>query len=236
MIVSIHQPSYFPWLGWLDKVIHSDVFILMNDVQLTDSAYQHRNIFLTKDGEEKYLNIGIKKKGYKDISLKDIELLSIVKWQSDHQKFLQANYAKHPFYKEVMEYVTPIFTKEYNTLGEVLTYVTDTVWRMLDIPTKLIFQHSMEYNKGAKKGELVIELVKAVKGDTYLSGQGAKAYADEADFEKNHIELVYQEFKHPKYYQLNTGGQPDRFIAGISCLDLLFNVGLEESRRIIYGV
>lgn len=236
MIVSIHQPSYFPWLGWLHKVVHSDLFILMNDVQLTDSSYQHRNIFLTKDGEEKYLNISIKKKGYKDISLKDIELLSIVKWQNDHQKFLQANYAKHPFYKEVMEYIAPVFSKEYHTLGEVLTDVTETVWRMFDIRTLLVYQHSMNYNKEAKKGELVVELVKAVNGDTYLSGQGAKAYADEADFEKNNITLVYQQFTHPKYKQLNTGGVTDKFIAGISCLDLLFNVGLEESRGILYGI
>ena len=59
MIVSIHQPSYFPWLGWLHKVNNSDVFIMMDEVQLSDSAYQHRNIFLDKEGNEKYLNIGI---------------------------------------------------------------------------------------------------------------------------------------------------------------------------------
>ncbi len=236
MTVSIHQPSYFPWLGWLHKVIHSDTFILMNDVQLTDSSYQHRNIFLTRDGQEKYLNIGIKKKGYKDISLKDIELLPVVKWQNEHRKFLQANYAKHPYYNEVMGYVEPIFTNEYNTLGEVLKDVTEIVWRLFDIKTALVYQHELEYDKAARKGDLVIELVKAVKGNIYLSGQGAKAYQDEADFERNNIRLVYQQFKHPEYTQLNTGGNPGNFKAGISCLDLLFNEGFDVSRKILNGI
>ncbi|HEY3277770.1 MAG TPA: WbqC family protein, partial [Syntrophorhabdaceae bacterium] len=61
MILSIHQPSYFPWLGLLDKIAKSDVYMVMDEVQLTDAAYQHRNIFLTADGKIKYLTIPFKK-------------------------------------------------------------------------------------------------------------------------------------------------------------------------------
>ncbi len=234
MIVSIHQPSYFPWLGWLHKVVQSDVFILMNDVQLSDSAYQHRNIFLTKDGQEKYLNIAIKKKKYKDVFLKDIELLPTVKWQLEHQKFLQHNYGKHPFYQEVIAYIEPIYSKEYNTLGDVLKDVTESVWQMFDISTKLIYQDKLSYDRDAKKGKLVIDLVKAVGGDTYLSGQGAKVYTDEDDFTENKIKLLYQQFAHPKYAQLNTGNNHETFKPGISCLDLLFNIGIEKAKHKLY--
>ena len=51
MITAIHQPSYFPWLGWMDKINKCDQFILMDEVQLSDRAYQHRNLFLTNTGQ-----------------------------------------------------------------------------------------------------------------------------------------------------------------------------------------
>ena len=64
MILSIHQPSYFPWLGLLDKIVKSDVYMIMDEIQLTDGAYQHRNVFLTADGKVKYLTIPFNKRDY----------------------------------------------------------------------------------------------------------------------------------------------------------------------------
>jgi len=66
MKTSIHQPGYFPWLGLLHKFLNSDTVVLLDDVQLSDSAYQHRNQFLTRQGVVKILTVGIQKKGYKE--------------------------------------------------------------------------------------------------------------------------------------------------------------------------
>ena len=62
MIVSIHQPSYFPWLGLLDKIEKSDTFVLLDNVQFNDNAFQSRNIFLNHNGEVQYLTIPVQKK------------------------------------------------------------------------------------------------------------------------------------------------------------------------------
>jgi hypothetical protein len=31
MIVAIHQPSYLPWLGYLDRMARADVFVVLKD-------------------------------------------------------------------------------------------------------------------------------------------------------------------------------------------------------------
>lgn len=235
MIVSIHQPSYFPWLGWLHKVRHSDVFILLDDVQLADRAYQHRNIFLTNDGKEKMLTVSINKKGYRDLPLKDILLNSDMPWQTDHLNFIRNNYNKHPYYKEVLEQVMPVFEKKYSTLGEVLTDVTMLCAEMFGLQAKILLQSELPYDKEAKKSDLMLNLSKLSGCDTYMSGQGAKEYMQDDVFANEGISVIYQEFSHPKYKQMSTGSE-ENFMPGMGCLDLLFNVGVDQSKEFINGI
>ncbi|MEC8198310.1 MAG: WbqC family protein, partial [Pseudomonadota bacterium] len=42
MIVAIHQPNYFPWLGYFRKMIEADVFIFLDDVQFSKGSYTNR--------------------------------------------------------------------------------------------------------------------------------------------------------------------------------------------------
>src|SRR5580698_5179439 len=101
MILSIHQPSYFPWLGLLDKIHKSDVFMVMDEVQLSDSLYQHRNLFVAADGAKKFLTIPIVKKGYREKAFRDIEIASS-DWRMRHLNFIWNSYRKHPFADEIM--------------------------------------------------------------------------------------------------------------------------------------
>jgi hypothetical protein len=32
-VVAIHQPTFMPWLGWWDKLVRCDVFIVLDAVQ-----------------------------------------------------------------------------------------------------------------------------------------------------------------------------------------------------------
>ena len=43
MIVGAHQPHFLPWLGYLDKLAKSDVFVVMDDLQYEAQNFQNRN-------------------------------------------------------------------------------------------------------------------------------------------------------------------------------------------------
>lgn len=226
--VSIHQPSYFAWLGLLHKISNSDCYVFMDDVQLSDSAYQNRNIFLTNTGKIKYLNINIVKKGYRDKPLRNLEI-SNPYWQNEHLNFLNANYRKHQYFKEVFEMIASFYEKPFKSLGEILFSNVLLTLNLFGIETKVIKQSDLSYNKDAHKGRLVIELIKAVGYTTYYSGKGATSYISEDEFTKENIKLIYQQFTHPVYPQTNS---PKEFVLGLSCLDFLFNCGIDKAKNL----
>lgn len=229
MILSIHQPGYFPWLGLLDKIRRSDTFMVLDEVQLSDSLYQHRNLFATAEGPAKYLTIPIVKKGYRRKSFRDIQIAS-PDWRERHLNFIWNSYRKHAFAGEVMPRVESYFQGDYSGLCDAVVASMRLSFEFFGIDTKVIFQRNMDYDRCARRGELILALVRAAGATCYLSGAGAKAYLDEAAFSGD-LSLRYNVFQHPVYPQ--KGGLP--FQGGLSCLDALFNLGIKGARSLIGG-
>jgi hypothetical protein len=226
MILSIHQPSYFPWLGMLDKIRKSDVYMVMDEVRLSDSAYQHRNLFLTVDGREKFLTIPLVKKDYLKIPLREIRIAS-QDWRSKHVNFIKQNYGKHPFAEEIMPALEGFFAADYERFIEAAVASMQLTFRFFRIAAKIVFQSDMSYDRSLRRGDLVVALTRAAGADCYLSGTGARAYLDEPAF--GDLTLRYNEFTHPSYAQYRLG----RFCAGLSSLDALFNLGAEGARALL---
>ena len=74
-----------------------------------------------------------------------------------------------------------------------------------------------------------MQLLKEKNAKHYLSGRGAEAYQDDSIFEREGIVLEYADFLHPVYPQKNS----QRFISGLSCLDLLFNIGADDASLLL---
>jgi hypothetical protein len=229
MILSIHQPCYFPWLGLLDKISKSDVFMVLDEVQLSDSLYQHRNLFARAEGLPKFLTIPIVKKGYRDKSFRDIPIASS-DWRVRHLNFIWNSYRGHAFAEEVMPRVESYFFADYSSLCDAVVASMRLSFEFFGISSKVIFQSNMDYDRSVRRGELILALVRAAGATCYLSGAGAKAYLDESVFSGD-LSLRYNVFQHPVYPQ--KGALP--FQEGLSCLDALFNLGIENARSLIGG-
>jgi len=228
MIFSIHQPCYFPWLGLLHKIASSDVLIVLDDVQLSDSAFQHRNQFLTNDGKVKYLTIPFVKQNYLETPFKDLQIADAT-WGAKHNNFLLNNYKKHPFFDQIYPVIQPLFLKQATFLLDVVMESMGMSMALFVIGTQVIMQSQANYDREAKKGDLVLQLLKAANVKHYLSGRGAQAYQDDSVFESEGIVLEYVNFSHPVYPQKNS----QEFVSGLSCLDLLFNVGTKHAIQVL---
>jgi hypothetical protein len=227
MILSIHQPSYFPWLGLLDKIRKCDVFIVMDEVQLSDSAYQHRNLFSTADGQVKYLTIPFSKKNYLKRPIGEIEIAS-ADWREKHFNFLCNAYRKHPYAREMMPVLEQFYAVDYRLLVDAVLASMSISFDLFGIEARVVRQSTMAYDRSLRRADLVAALVRASGANCYLSGSGAKSYLDESLFPGD-VEVRYNQFQHPVYLQQGAS----EFHEGLACLDVLFNLGKEGARALL---
>ena len=230
-IVAIHQPHYFPWLGYLDKMAKADEFVVLDEVQLTDGSPMVRNRFLQIDGESKLLSVSVEKKGYLEKRTRDIGLSNWQKTRKKHRSFLECNYRKAPFYGEVMPMLNDVFDKDFEKILDLDMTSIDVMRRAYDISTPIVMQSSLAYDRDAAGKNLVLSLCLASRADAYLSGQGARKYMEDELFESNGIDVLYQNFSYPTYCQY----RQDFFTPNLSAVDLLFQCGINGAREIFYS-
>ncbi len=230
MITSIHQPSYFPWLGLLDKIEKSNAFVVLDNVQFNDNAFQSRNIFLNHNGEVQYLTIPVQKKNYQKKMIRELKVID-KKWQKKQKGFMIANYKKHPFFDEIYPQIEFIFEKKYNFLIDILIDGMEACFNIFNVKTELLFASKLDIDRDLTKDDLIFNILKKVKASKYISGTGAKDYQDDIKFEIQGIHLEYQKFSHPVYAQKNS----KFFELGLSSLDIAFNLGCKESEKLLKG-
>ncbi len=231
MRVAIHQPHYFPWLGYFDKMAKADVFVLLDEVQFEKNSYMARNRIIDPRGDLKYLIITIDKKGYCEKKYSEINTVNNEAWRRKNLALLTEYYRKAPFHQEIIPYLSDFYQGYYETVCEWTVASILLIKNLLNIKTELVYQKNIVYDRSNKKSDMDMEICKSLNADTYLSGRGASLeYLNRERFAENGIKIVFQNFSHPIYPQINTS----TFVSGISILDMLFNCGIEESRCIFW--
>lgn len=226
MILTIHQPSYWPWLGLLDKIAKAEKFIILDDIEINKASFQFRNLFFC-NGEAKYISLPINYSKHTKINEADFKNND---WALDHLNKLRNYYLKAPFFKQVFQLIENFYLTNKH-LPPYLFVIQTTLFLMkhLDINTQTELSSEKKYE--GKKGDLVYDICKKNNTKSYLSGQGAKNYLTEKNYNQfadSNIDIKWHKFKHPTYLQYNKFP----FVSGLAGLDLLFFQGLEQSKII----
>ena len=232
MKVAIHQPHYFPWVGYFDKMAKVDLFVLADQVQLEKPSPMIRNRVLGDNGEIKYLTISGDMKDFLSKSYRDIKAKNVSDWTSGQLKAIKNYYRKATAAKEILPLVEDFLNNDYSTICAWTCASIFLIRKLLNINTPLMFQSQINYDRTSKKSDLALALCNALGADTYLSGRGGSVeYLDREKFAKNGVKIIFQDYQHLIYDQINTR----EFIPGLSTLDLLFNCGIEKSRYLFWA-
>jgi WbqC-like protein len=225
--IAIHQPQYLPWLGYLDKLDRTDVFVLLDNVQFKKNEWQNRNRIRTAQGWQ-YLTVPV----FHEFPqrLDQVRINNQNDWRRKHQTALETHYRKAPHYDWYATAFRDLYIRDWERLAPLNIEVIRVLTEAFGITTRLV-EASRFTARDDQTGRLV-DLCKTLGADRYLAGEGGHAYMNLAEFEAAGITVEFQEFAHPEYAQVY-----EPFITGMSAIDLLFNYGhdgielLRKSRR-----
>lgn len=232
-IVAIHQPNFFPWLGYFDKIARSDVFILLDNVQFpkTGRGTWVNRVKLSINGSAAWVTLPVTRKCSGTRLISEMMINNEKDWRGKLIKTLQANYGKAPFYREIMPAIEVTIINPVGSLAEFNIVAIRSLSNLLGIDTKKLILGSSLQTEGSST-ELLISMTQAVSGTAYLCGGGADGYQEDGKFAAAGIELVYQNFKHPVYPQHRS----PEFISGLSILDALMNCGVHITKKLLEQV
>jgi len=222
MIVTIHQPQYLPWLGYFDKADRADIFILLDDVQYKKNDWQSRNKIRTSQGWQWVTVPIISNFGQK---IMDVKIDHKNNWNRSHLNAIKLNYSKAKFFKEYIEEIEEILSKEWECLVDLNIAFIRKIIMWLGVTTKIA--RSSDYPSEEKSTQRLIDLCLEFDADMYLSGIDGGKYLEFEKFKEKNVEVAMQDYSHPEYFQL-WGGQGNPFLSHLSVLDLLFNHGSES--------
>jgi len=230
-IAAIHQPSFFPWLGFFNKIVRSDVFVILDNVQYPKKGGNWSNrvkIILGGKGEWVTMPINRSYSGMKDVN--EIEIDNSRSWNQKMLKTISVNYGKAKFFVEMYPIAEKLLRSPGENLAEYNLTVIHEFCKLLKIDTSH-FNRGSAMNVSGNSTDLLVSIVNEAGCNAYMCGGGASKYQEDEKFKRNNIELIYQNFKHPVYDQFNTS----EFVPGLSVLDALMNCGSEKTSQLIKG-
>lgn len=228
-IIAIHQPNFFPWLGYFDKILRSDRFVLLDSVQmpLTGSSYPNR-VSIVIGGKSSTIQIPAARGLKARAEIRSTPIANVPKCREKVLATVQQNYARAPFAREILSALTPLILNPASTIGAYNEFAIRAIVRLLGLSDDKLMRASDLSVTGAAT-DLVISIVKAAGGDTYMAGGGAGGYQEDDKFAAARVKLLYQEFRHPTYFQFKN----ETFLPGLSIIDALMNLGFDGTRALL---
>ena len=217
MIISAHQPAYMPWLGYLDRIRRSDVFVFLDTVQFEKNSFINRNKIKMQAGTH-WLTMPVRLRGHMSSNVAETPIDNDQPWRRKHLGAIEAAYGRARFFRDLRPKLETIMSGREDLVAE-LCWLQLQFWLAeFKIDTKVV--RASELGLTSRKSDLVLEICQTLSATRYISGPFGKDYLNENAFVASGVEIEYDHYEHPVYPQLW-----GNFIQGLSCLDLWMNVG-----------
>jgi hypothetical protein len=223
----ISQSMYFPWVGLLEQVRLSDIFIHYDDVQYARGFYNRVQV-KTQNGS-RWLTIPLRELRQSQ-NINEVLIDERTNWRRQHRDILRQAYFKAPYRAQLLEVVDEVFSCEYRSLADLARMTILVLSEYFELAEKKKFLNSTELNIQGSSSQRLHDLCVAVGADSYITGHGARNYLDHHLFERSKISVEYMRYQMQSYPQLH-----GEFTPYVTALDLIANCGKQGAQFICSG-
>ncbi|GMU55463.1 MAG: hypothetical protein AMXMBFR33_46090 [Candidatus Xenobia bacterium] len=227
--VAIHQPDFFPWLGFFFKLSQADVFVCLTHcvVDVKNCRYLKR-VQMMVDGEAEWFTVPLCRTEGTFVPISELRIERESKLLKKQQRWIEQNYRSAPYFNEFLPLVEAFYQHESDLLALRNAELLQKILRGLEF--KLAWRDSADLEVTEYKNNMNAQIVQLVGGHTYVSGGGA-TYQSPEPFDERGLRLEITRFHAHPYPQVGT----KEFRPGLSVLDALMNCGWERTRELILG-
>lgn len=143
-VVAIHQPNFLPWLGYFHKLVHCDVFVFFDDVQLPRGKSFVSRVLIKSPNGPQWLTVPVSRKGEKNLI--NTTQISNGSWKNKVLKSLHFNYQKAEYFEELYKGLEDIFNRDHSLLIDLNIALITFIKDFLGLSTQL--QRSSEICQG----------------------------------------------------------------------------------------
>ncbi len=225
MKASIIQPCFVPWIGYFEQMLIGDIFIYMDDVQYTKKDWRNRNQLKSPDGA-KYIHFPVKKTS-RETLINEVLISYNDTWENKLISQIKQWYKGAPNTDQIITLLEEVFSQKHEKLVDLNLQLNNKILAYIGIEKEIRFTSEVpRYSES--KNDRIIEICKYFDAELLYDGKSAEDFIDKELFQKNNIEIIFQDYQHKEYPQL--WGD---FLPYMSILDLLMNVKDDYLRTIV---
>lgn len=229
MRLGIMQPYFFPYMGYISLIKHTDEFILFDTPQFIRHGWIERNRILKPGGGWQYIAVPLVKHGQKT-PIQEIEINNATEWKEKLVAQL-AHYKKAPYYSQVIALLQEVLEPEYTDIVSLNKAALEKVCSYLgiDTPITVFSKMDLQIDEVYAPDEWALNICKAIDGaDEYWNPPGGKDFFDVSKYEREGITIRFQKMNLREYRQ-----GKNTFEEGLSIIDVMMYNSVQKINEML---
>ncbi len=186
-ILGCVQPTYASWYNFFYRILISDIFIILDDVQYSKNNSFNRNKILNKN-KEILLTVPVFFEK-KDQKINEIKIDYSKDWRKKHWMSINQSYSKSKYFNDFKNDLETIYKKKFVKLIDLNLEIINFFLRYFEVKKKIYLSSEIKVNGSGN--EKLVNLCKYFKADYFIVKTGSENYHPPNFFKKEKIKLKY---------------------------------------------
>lgn len=211
------QPYLFPYLGYLQLLAASDVFVVRNDVAYVEQGWMNRNRILV-NGRPHWVTLPVARDSH-TLPISARKYVFDKKNPMRALRSLETNYRRAPQFSAVYPLLELILLYEDSSVAGFNTHAITQIASFMEIQTPIVLATDLHQNPELRGQSKVLDICREIGAKIYVNPIGGTTLYNPDAFAAHNIELRFLRSTFREYPQGSS-----TFVPSLSIIDvLMFN-------------